>query len=216
MLIDLHAHENRHSPDSFQSLDQMTRRAKTLGIDALCITDHDTQGLAAEIGWESLHNGVRVFIGCEVYTYEGDILVFGAKTLPAERVPFLQLADIVHAQHGAMIAAHPYRHNERGIKDGILRFAHYLTAVEGYNGSTFDADNLHAHRQAVRTGLPVTGAGDSHNPEAIGRFVTRFDKDIDSVATLVHELKKGAFVPCRPGPDGYEEIVLEESREIVI
>lgn len=215
MLIDLHSHELRYSPDSFQTLDEMTRKAASLGISGLCVTDHDDQGLAAEIGWESTHNGVRVFVGCEVYTFEGDILVFGAKSLPAERVSFSSLYETVRAQNGALIAAHPYRHNERGIKDGILSYARMLTAVEAYNGSTFTEDNHRAHRAARQMGLPVVGAGDSHVPEAVGRFVTRFENPVATVAELVGELKRGAYVPCRPGENGYEPMILPKERKIV-
>lgn len=216
MLIDLHSHELRYSSDSGQNLEDMTKQASRLGIDALCVTDHDSQGLASEIGWESTHNGVRVFVGCEVYTYEGDILVFGAKSLPAKRVSLSTLYHIVRPQKGALIAAHPYRHNERGIKDGIMHFTSMLTAVEAYNGSTFDADNEKAHRAAQRMGLPVIGSGDSHHIGAIGRFVTRFTEPVHTVQELVTALKTGAVHPMRRTETGFFDITLPEREQIVV
>ncbi len=215
MLIDLHSHELRYSGDSHQSLDAMTRQAAQLGIDGICVTDHDTQDLARELGWESMQNGVRVFVGCEVFTYEGDILVFGAKTLPTRRVLLSHLYDVVRAQKGAMIAAHPYRHNERGIRDGIIRHSHMLTAVEAYNGSTRDQDNEHAHRMAAQMGLPVVGAGDSHHTGAIGRYVTRFSQPVDTLQDLVKALHRGHYRPMRLTETGYQEIHLPETERIV-
>ena len=44
MLIDMHMHEMTFSKDSFLKLDEMVRIAKEKGIDAICITDHDSMG----------------------------------------------------------------------------------------------------------------------------------------------------------------------------
>lgn len=213
MLIDLHSHELRYSADSSQNLFEMTAQAARLGLDAICVTDHDELGLAAEIGWDYSENGVRVFIGSEVFTFEGDILVFGARTLPAHRVHLQDLYEIVRAQKGALIAAHPYRHNNRGLKDGIIRHAHLLTAVEAYNGSTYDTDNAHAHRVARSLGLPVTGAGDSHHPEAIGRFATRFSQPVSTHAELVRALQTGDYAPYRRNGRSYEKIFLPDAAQ---
>lgn len=213
MIIDLHSHEKRYSPDSFQSLDQMTARAKELGIDAICITDHDSQGLADEIGWESTHNGIRIFVGCEYYTAQGDILVFGAKALPTGRIDTRELWHAVREQGGVMIAAHPYRHNLRGIMDGIYEYADCLVAVEGYNGSTFARDNTRAVLAAKEAGLFITGAADSHTPNAMGSFATEFEDDIHTVDELVAALKKGNYHPLEWSDNGFIRIDLPTREE---
>ena len=181
MLIDLHSHEKTYSPDSFQSLDEMTRTAAERGLDGICITDHDTQELAGHIGWQTRMNGVRVFVGCEVFTLEGDILVFGAPVLPKERVDIVTLSEIVRAQNGVMIAAHPYRHNLRGLAENLFRYGHLLDGIEAYNGSTFPDDNERARKAAQQLGITMTGAGDSHHIGAIGRFATHFTGIIETV-----------------------------------
>ena len=98
MLIDLHSHELRYSSDG-QNLEDMVNKAR-VWIDALCVAGHDSEDWH-RIGWESTHNGVRVFVGCEVHRHEGDILVFGAKSLPAKRVSLSTLYHIVQPQKGA-------------------------------------------------------------------------------------------------------------------
>lgn len=215
MLIDLHAHEETYSPDSFQSLDALTKTAYSKGLDGICITDHDTQKLAGDIGWTTLVNGVRVFVGCEVYTFEGDILVFGAPNLPTERVSFKTLHEIVSAQNGVMIAAHPYRHNNRGLKDQLYPLAKYLDAIEAYNGSTFPEDNQKAVHTANALGLPMTGAGDSHNTGAVGRFATYFPDTIESIDELVDAIRDGRCTPAIPADHGYDYNLPERKQEVI-
>lgn len=216
MIIDLHSHEMRYSPDSFQTLDEMTLRAKELGIDAICITDHDSQGLASEIGWESTHNGIRIFVGCEYYTAQGDILVFGAKALPTGRIDIRQLWRAVKEQGGVMIAAHPYRHNLRGIMNGIYDYADCLVAVEGYNGSTFARDNARAVKAAKEAGLHVVGAADSHNTTAMGSFATEFAGEIHTVEALVQALKEGNYWPVEWMDGKMQPIPMEHAVEKVM
>ena len=45
MFIDLHMHEKNYSLDSHLSLEEMVAIAKKRGLDAICITDHDSMGL---------------------------------------------------------------------------------------------------------------------------------------------------------------------------
>lgn len=45
MLIDMHMHEMTYSRDSFLKLDEIVRIARERGLDAICITDHDSMGL---------------------------------------------------------------------------------------------------------------------------------------------------------------------------
>lgn len=216
MLIDLHTHESTYSGDSFQNLDEITKKAGQLGLDAVCITDHDTQALAGDIGWSSRLNGVRVFVGCEVFTFQGDILVFGVPNLPVERISIKTLHEIVSVQGGVMIAAHPYRHNNRGLKDGLFHYRKYLHAVEAFNGSTFPEDNDRAVQAAKKLNLPMTGAGDSHHTEAIGRFATFFTDRIKEVKDLVRAIHEGNCAPAIPTSSGYETLIPNHKTKVVV
>lgn len=46
MFIDLHLHESAYSPDSQMTLDELVQAAREKGLGAVCITDHDSMGLA--------------------------------------------------------------------------------------------------------------------------------------------------------------------------
>ena len=60
--------------------------SKELGLDGICITDHDNNLLRNEIGDYAYINDLLVIVGAEVYTREGDILVFGLDDIPEPRI----------------------------------------------------------------------------------------------------------------------------------
>ena len=45
MLVDMHLHECTYSTDSFLHLEEIVSIARQKGLDAICITDHDSMGL---------------------------------------------------------------------------------------------------------------------------------------------------------------------------
>jgi histidinol phosphatase-like PHP family hydrolase len=48
MLIDTHLHEKKFSEDSFITLEEIVERAIELGLDGVCITDHDSNAIRPE------------------------------------------------------------------------------------------------------------------------------------------------------------------------
>ena len=87
MIIDTHIHESKYSPDSFIELRKATDIAKLIGLDGICITNHDNNNLRNDIGDYAKINGILVIVGTEVLTYQGDILVFGLKDIPKGNDP---------------------------------------------------------------------------------------------------------------------------------
>lgn len=45
MLVDMHLHECTYSSDSKINLEEIVTIARGRGLDAVCITDHDSMGL---------------------------------------------------------------------------------------------------------------------------------------------------------------------------
>lgn len=81
MIIDFHVHEKTYSYDSEMALEDIIDQAKKIGLDAVCITDHDSINIkekAQKIGKEK---NFLVLVGAEILTYEGDLLVFGLDTI---------------------------------------------------------------------------------------------------------------------------------------
>ena len=195
MLIDLHMHEKSYSLDSHLSLEEMVAQARKLGLDGLCITDHDSMGLreAAEKYAAAVH--FPIFVGIEFYSLQGDIVAFGVRDYPRVRVNAQEFIDCVRAQGGVCFAAHPFRDNHRGLAEN-LSAVRGLNGVEALNGSTLPADNQRAADWAIRLGLPLLGASDCHIVEKLGVYATCFPDRITSESDLCEAIRAGACAPA--------------------
>ncbi|SHH57038.1 hypothetical protein SAMN02745196_00814 [Clostridium collagenovorans DSM 3089] len=205
MFIDTHMHCIEGSPDSFISVAEIVNKAKELGLDAICITDHDDNSVkeyALKYGQE---NDFKIFVGAEVLTFEGDIVVFGLEELPKEMVHAQELIDLVNSKGGATISAHPFRENNRGLGNHI-REVKGLSAVESFNGSTKPYNNLYAYGLAIELGLRTVGASDCHEIEAIGRYCTIFPDNIETEQDLIKALKEEKLYPAVYKNGRYEKI----------
>ena len=75
MIIDIHIHEKTFSSDSQLSLEEIVQQAKNMGIDGICITDHDSNQIKEKAKAYSAQANYPIFVG-PVYTWK-DILVLG-------------------------------------------------------------------------------------------------------------------------------------------
>ncbi|SHJ81508.1 hypothetical protein SAMN02745248_01011 [Hathewaya proteolytica DSM 3090] len=206
MIIDTHLHENRYSDDSLMSLEEAVQAAKDAGLHAICVTDHDSNGLRKDLGSSFLMNDLLVIVGAEILTYEGDILVFGLEKLPEAKLHAKELLEIVNAAGGIGICAHPYRNNNRGLGDNIRELHSLLAGVETFNGSTTPHANLYAYAIAMEFGLGCFGAGDSHITKKVGCFATEFKDDIKNEADFIRAVKGKNYCPVMKKGNNYERI----------
>jgi len=198
MKFDLHIHESKHSKDSSLDLEQIVQEAKAHGLDGIAITDHDVLGLRKQARFLSARHDLTIFVGVEVYTTKGDLLVFGVDELPwtdgKHRPDPQDLIDYVNERGGATIAAHPFRENGRGLREAIFDLPG-LTAIEGYNGRTSTCHNAKAAEAALKLGLPVIGGSDAHRPGEVAAYATQVDAVVHTEKDLIRALKLGQ---CRP------------------
>lgn len=192
MLFDLHIHQSLHSGDSILKIDEAIEEAKDLGLNGICITDHDDLGLREQAAFLSKKHDFLVIVGVEIYTLDGDLLCYGIEEMPDRRMTAQETIDFVRARGGVCIAAHPYRHNNRGLKDKMLTVSG-LHAIEGYNGRTDDLSNEKAVEVANSLNIPITGGSDSHKPGEIGNFVTQFEDSITDEGAFIEAIKSGRF-----------------------
>ena len=194
MFIDLHMHEKNFSLDSRISLDEIVEYAKKRGLDAVCITDHDSMGLREYAQEYSKKTGFPVFVGIEYYSLQGDILAFGIDDYPKERVSAQEFIDYVHERGGVVISAHPFRHNRRGLEQNLDTLKG-VDAIEILNGSTLADATMKAVEYAKKHGFAITGGSDCHYPETIGICATYFPRDIKTLEELVEAIRNHE---CRP------------------
>jgi len=194
MRLDLHIH-TRASVCSVLSIEDILSRARTLGLDGVCLTDHDLvarESLAREGVQE---DGLVVLVGMEYATAEGDFLVFG----PVEKLPVglsaREMLPRLRDLGGAAVAAHPFR-SWRPADPEVFSLGQGLgLAVECYNGRNLPRENDKARILAGCFGLAATGGSDAHDVDELGVAVTRFLRPVRSRAELVSALLAGDCLP---------------------
>ncbi len=218
MWIDMHMHEKTYSSDSHLSLEEIVSRAKILGLDAVCITDHESNQLTERAKEYSEEVGFPILVGYEYLTDKGDILVFGVRDVPKYQcMPVDNFLEMVKGEGGIAIAAHPFRKNNRGLGDYLYK-AENLYGIECLNGSTPEGLNRMAYEIALERGLHTTGASDCHVPEKIGRYATSIPDGVKTVEDLVKVFKnkKSEIFPGKWTDKGYEKVdILNLDREDV-
>lgn len=187
MLVDMHLHECTYSLDSFINLKQIISVAKAKGLDAVCITDHDSMGLKDFAAEYSKEIGFPIFVGIEFFSLQGDITAWGIDSYPDHRIDAQDFIDHVNKSGGFCVSCHPFRNNNRGLEDN-LRKVRGLHGVEVLNGSTSLEANRTALRYCRELGLQAIGASDSHIVENIGKYVTFLPEMVTTTEDFIAQL----------------------------
>jgi predicted metal-dependent phosphoesterase TrpH len=176
-----------------------------MGLHGICITDHDNNKVKEYAVRYSKEHNFKIFVGAEILTYEGDILVFGLDEIPVKKLHAQELIDLVNSKGGVTIAAHPFRENNRGC--GVhLKDLKGLTGIEAFNGSTKAYNNLYAFATALELDLAPTGASDCHTIDSIGRYCTKFLDHIETEQDLIDALRSKRVIPAVYADGHYNEI----------
>ncbi len=205
MIIDTHMHEKTYSADSFLSLEEIVNKARSMGLDGVCITDHESNEIRDFALEFSRKSNFLIIVGAEVLTYEGDITVFGLRDLPKEKVHAQELIDLTLKTGGVAISAHPFRHNNRGMGN-FIKTVKGLSGIEAFNGSTFSHHNLYAYALSSELGIPALGASDAHIVEAIGKYATLFRGNVRDEKDFIEAVKSGRVSPVVYFDGKYEDL----------
>lgn len=194
MIIDMHVH-TRFSPCSVIRIRNLLARAREVGIEGVCITDHDTTASKHEFAKLSDTYGICFIIGIEYTTSKGDFLVYG----PLENIPqhmgVTGLLQWAQKEGAVVIPAHPFR-KSRPVHMPILKS---FDIIECLNGRNHDFEN-EACLQWIRehaNGIRYIGGSDAHTLDEIGKIVTVFEKNIYGVEDLIRELRYGKYKPLQ-------------------
>ena len=208
MLIDLHTHSYPHSDDSFMSVDELIEGSKSLGLDAICLTDHDAFWTTEQIDDLSNRHNFLIIPGCEINTEAGHVLVFGLSKYEfgMHKPEFLQAC--VDKAGGAMIAAHPYRRRfieepaeKPGVREEMLEraggdeFFQMCQGLEALNGRGLSIQNQFSLDLGGMLSVSMTAGSDAHKVEQIGTVATEFERPVSCLADLIKELQAGRFHP---------------------
>jgi predicted metal-dependent phosphoesterase TrpH len=207
MLIDMHNHTNISSPCSVLTPEELIAKAREIGLDGICVTEHDFMegaNVARDIGRRM---GFPVFRGIEARSEFGDMLVFGYYRDIPEGIPLDELCWYVHEVGGAIFVAHPYHVSggwslqlsmkARGLdldRDWCrVEVLGELDGVEILNGQVAEEVNKQARQLARRLKVNGIAGSDAHGIEMIGKAATRFKTRIRTEEELMDALKKGDY-----------------------
>ena len=214
MLIDIHTHTYPTSDDSTLSPEELISRAKAIGLDGLCLTDHDGFWNPADVEKLGKDNDFLVIPGCEVTTEEGHLLVYGLNEYLFGMHKSAFVKDLVDEAGGAIVVAHPYRrvyretapqdeisYSEmiaRGLRNDVFNI---VDAIEIKNGRGTDKENEFSGNLANKLNMPGTGASDAHKLSDIGTFATEFYDKINGLQDLIVSIKSGRYRAIKLGTE---------------
>ncbi len=212
MKIDLHLHTLYGSACAYMDPDQLIQKAKAVGLDGVCLTEHNQLWDPAELKRLQSKHDLLVLGGMEVSTEIGEILVFGLH----REVPGIHravcLRQAVEEEGGFLIAAHPFRfesdlfssYSLDSLEKGRLSpedlkaltqrpLFRLVDALEVYNGRAGVRETAFTAAVAAHLRLPGTGGSDAHAVLGIGACYTRFPERIRSEKDFLFQLKAGRF-----------------------
>ena len=205
MLVDMHLHECTYSLDRKISLEEIVTTARGRGLDAVCITDHDSMGLREYAAEYSDRTGFPIFVGIEFFSLQGDITAWGIEDYPGCRVDAQDFINHVNEAGGFCVSCHPFRNNNRGLEEN-LRAVKGLHGVEVLNGSTALEANRRAFSYCRELGLKTIGASDAHTMGQIGKYATWLPEKVDCLKDFVEQLKTRQVRPAVWNGSSYDVV----------
>lgn len=204
LAIDLHVHTSEASPCSSAPLGDLVTEAKRIGLDGICLTDHNHVWDPKTVAELRQRHDFLILRGNEIATDQGDMLVFGFDEDIQEVIRLDELRKKVLKTGGFIIAAHPFRGfltfgigqlgltPEKAMERPLFQ---HVDAVEVLNSKVSHKENRFSSQVAAGLGLPGTGGSDAHEVEEVGVYATRFSDTIINEEELVEALKGGGYSP---------------------
>ena len=204
MVIDLHVHTSPASPCSSATVDEIIQEAKRIGLDGICLTEHNHVWDPDEVADLRRKYNFLILRGNEITTDQGDVVVFGLEKEIKGIVKLEDLREEVSKAKGFMIVAHPFRGfltfgigklgltPEKAMERPLFSL---VDAVEVMNSKVTEKENSFAAKVAEGLHMPVTGGSDAHEVSEVGIFATRFSQVLTDEKDLIDALRHGSYAP---------------------
>ncbi|MEX0992807.1 MAG: glycosyltransferase [Solirubrobacterales bacterium] len=185
---DLHMHTD-HSPDCATPVDVLLETAKSRGLGAIAVTDHNE--ISGALAARERANGIKVIVSEEVKTaHEGEVIgLFIEEKIP-RGMTLRETVDAIHDQGGLAYVPHPFdRLHSVPDYEHLLKIVEHIDAIEVFNARVaVPAFNEEARRFAAKYRI-VAGAGsDSHVPQGLGTVKIRM-RDFDGPQEFLESLR---------------------------
>jgi len=205
MILDLHNHSIK-SDDGRAKVENyckwITKRG--LDLDGFVLSEHRQYDSTSDYRALEDEYGILILKASEVETEYGHVLLFGVTEDLEHAFDFADVRNPLEMvlretkRCGAFaVPCHPSRtivgmfshYDELGPAEGV-------EVVEILNGGGRGTENADAIALAKKYGYRGIGGSDAHIVSHIGRCVTEFDQEIESIEELVSALAGGNYRAC--------------------
>jgi hypothetical protein len=194
LFADFHVHSG-HSKDSVSGVAAILERAREVGLDVVAITDHDSVDGGLEARELADRYGVRVIVGEEVKTAEGEVVgLFLERTIPPG-MTFAETIAAIKEQGGVVYVPHPFDRLHDVPGAALLRAnVTDIDVLEVFNSRlAFPGFNEQAERFARRYRIPAAAGSDAHVLASLGTALTGMD-DFSGPVDFVEALAESRIV----------------------
>ena len=191
--VDLHMHTD-HSYDCATPVEVLLAEARTRGLGAIAITDHNEISGALEA--QAKADGVKVIVAEEVKTAEeGEVIgLFIEEKIPRGGTLRETIAEIKR-QGGLVYVPHPFDrlHSVPDYKH-LLPVLDEVDAIEVFNPRVAITEfNEEAVRFAAKYRIPAGAGSDAHVPQGLGSVRIRM-RDFDGPGEFLESLRDADIV----------------------
>jgi predicted metal-dependent phosphoesterase TrpH len=189
--VDLHMHTD-HSGDCATPVEVLLQTAKTLGLGAIAVSDHNEVSGALEARALAADYGVKVIVAEEVKTAsQGEVIgLFIEEKIPRGMTMAETVAEI-HRQGGLVYVPHPFdRMHAVPDYEHLLDIVEDVDAIEVYNPRVaIGSFNEEAARFAAKYRIPAGAGSDAHVAQGLGSVRVRM-RDFDGPEEFMESLRE--------------------------
>jgi predicted metal-dependent phosphoesterase TrpH len=203
LRADFHSHSH-YSRDSLINPRTFIARCVAKGVSCIAVTDHnEIEGaFVIEKMAKDMEETLKVIVGEEVKTAEGEIIGLFLKELIARDMSPEDTVRAIHEQGGLAVIPHPYDVFRRSVltDEAIERVKYDVDAIEGFNCRNILAKHDEKARVlAESVNKPFTLGTDSHSPMELGGGQLEIE-DFEGPEDLLRVLRGGLIVGGRSLP----------------
>jgi glycosyltransferase involved in cell wall biosynthesis len=189
--VDLHMHTD-HSGDCATPVEVLLQTAKTQGLGAIAVTDHNEISGALEAQAMAAEYGVKVIVAEEVKTAsQGEVIgLFLREKIPRGMTLAETVAEI-RRQGGLVYVPHPFdRMHAVPDYEHLLDIVEDVDAIEVYNPRVaIGSFNEEAARFAAKYRIPAGAGSDAHVAQGLGSVRVRM-RDFDGPEEFMESLRE--------------------------
>jgi glycosyltransferase involved in cell wall biosynthesis len=185
--VDLHMHTD-HSYDCATPAEVLLAEAKTRGLGAIAVTDHNEISGALEA--QAKASGIKVIVGEEVKTAEqGEVIGLFLTEKIARGMTLQETIAEIRRQGGIVYVPHPFdRMHSVPDYEHLLAVIDAIDAIEVFNPRVAISEfNEEAVRFAAKYRIPGGAGSDAHVPQGLGSVRIRM-RDFDGPEEFMESL----------------------------